>query len=345
MIGSKKTLVLAVVVGLTLASVASAQGLHLTPSSALIYPLFDSTPGAGTVICVTNTNKDFTYCEETDYRVGDILVHYQYIAGDDCLEFDRYEFLTPGDTLCVLADLHNPESDQGFLVVSVAEPSTGEKIFFDHLIGSAIVVQSDLNFLWSYTPYGFHASGGIDPNPCIRHETDHDGDGAMDFDGNEYAQFPESLMLDSFFEERNNFSNQLTLMSTAGQDYINEVNVWVFNNIETRYSRTLKFVCWWNGPLSEITQVVTDLQGDPEEMGHPPVETGWVKIEGNRLLDLAGNPVVYPPGHPEAGDIVVPPLLGVFAQFISSTDFAAGRPLQVGHANLDGLEILNGNGE
>jgi hypothetical protein len=183
------------------------------------------------------------------------------------------------------------------------------------------------------------------PDPCDRRATDQDGDGAMDFNGNEYGMFPDSLMLDSFFEERNNFSNQLTLMSTAGQDYVNEVNVWVFNNIETKFSRTLKFVCWWSGPLSEITQVVTDLQGDPDELGHPPVQTGWLKIEGNRVLDLAGNPVVYPPGHCSAGEIVVPPLLGVFAQFVSSTDFAAGRPLQVGGDNLDGLEILNGNGE
>jgi hypothetical protein len=152
-------------------------------------------------------------------------------------------------------------------------------------------------------------------------------------------------MLDSFFEERNNFANQLTLMSTAGQDYINEINVWIFNNIEMKFSRTLKFVCWWSGPLSEISGIATNLLGDPEELGHPPVQTGWMKMEGNRILDLAGNPVVYPVGHVSEGEIMIPPILGVFAQFISSTDFAAGRALQVGSSSVDGLEILNGNGE
>ena len=87
-------------------------------------------------------------------------------------------------------------------------------------------------------------------------------------------------------------------------------------------------------PSSEISQVVTDLNGDEEEMGHPPVQTGWAEIAGNRILDLAGNPV----------DSLVPPLLGVFAQFITSSDFAAGHALHY-TGTLDGLEILNGNSE
>jgi hypothetical protein len=160
-------------------------------------------------------------------------------------------------------------------------------------------------------------------------------DGALDFDGAEYSYFPETLYIDSFFEERNNFTNQLTLMSTAGQDYINEVNFWFWNNIEEKFSRTFKFVCWWSGTLSEISAIVTDLGGDEEEMGHPPVQTGWAQIEGNRILDLAGNPV-------EIGD-GVPPLLGVFAQFITSSDFASGHALHYS-GTIDGLEILNGNG-
>ena len=332
---AKKTIGITFMAALLLATVAQAQPLHLQPGSALVYPLFDSSSGAGTVICVTNTNLDNQYCEGTDFRQGDILVHYQYIAGDDCLEFDRYEFLTPGDTICVIADLHNPEQDKGFVVVAAADPSTYDKVKFDYLIGSAIVVQSDLNFLWAYTPYAFlgrPAEGEGDV--CERPTTDDDDDGAMDFDGVEYSLFPEKLFIDTFFEEKDNFSNQLTLLSTAGQDYINEVNFWFWNNIEVKFSRTLKFVCWWTGPLSDISQVVKSLGGDEEEMGHPPVQTGWAEIAGNRILDLAGNPV----------DSLVPPLLGVFAQFITSSDFAAGHALHY-TGTLDGLEILNGNSE
>ena len=341
MISVKKVYGVAIMAALLLATVATAQPLHLQPGSALVYPLFDSSPGAGTIICVTNVNTTNVYCEGSDYRSGDILVHYQYVAGDDCLEFDRYEFLTPGDTLCVLADLHNPEQDKGFLVIAAADPETYEKIDFDYLIGSAILVQSDLNFLWAYTPYAFLGEADeedpdADEDVCAedRDRTDKDNDSAMDFDGKEYSTFPEVLYIDSFFEERNNFTNQLTLMSTAGQDYINEVNFWFWNNIEVKFSRTLKFVCWWSGTLAEISQVVTSLNGDEEEMGHPPVQTGWAQIEGNRILDLAGNPV----------DTLVPPLLGVFAQFITSSDFASGHALHYS-GSIDGLEILNGNGE
>jgi len=347
-----KALGLALLTALLTGGVAAAQPDVLGQGSALIYPLFDSSAGAGTVICVTNTGLDMTYCPETDFRVSDILIHYQYVAGDDCLEFDRYELLTPGDTLCVIADLHNPEQDRGYLAVSAVDPSTGLKVEYDYLIGSAIVVQSDLNFLWSYTPFVFDGDGATDTivGPCERNATDIDGDGAMDFgydsvnSGMEYGYFPRVLYIDSFFEERNNFSNQLTLMSTAGQDYINEVNVWFWNNVEERYSRTFKFVCWWSGPLSEISAIASDLGGDPEELGHPPVQTGWVEIAGNRVLDLAGNPVVYPVGHGDEGEVVIPPLLGVFAQFIGSSSYAAGHALHY-EGMMDGLEILNGNGQ
>jgi len=322
--------------GALAADVVSTGPLHLVPGSALVYPLFDSTVGAGTIICVTNTNTSRVYCEQTDYRAGDVLVHYQYIAGDTCFEFDRYELLTPGDTLCVIADKHNPEQGKGFLVVSAVEPASGEKVKFDYLIGSAIIVQSDLNFLWAYTPYVFRGlPGAAIPGDCVAATTDIDGDGALDFDGREYDFFPAELFLDSFFEETENFTNQLTLLSTAGQDYINEMNILIWNNIEEKFSRTFKFVCWWAGSLSEISAIATSLGGDPEELGHPPVETGWVSIAGNRILDLAGNPV-------EIGD-GIPPVLGVFAQFISSTDFAAGRALQY-RGSIDGLEILNGDG-
>jgi hypothetical protein len=331
----KPCLCLTLLAILLLASGAAAQPVHQQPTSVLIYPLFDSTPGAGTLVCVTNTNDSNTYCPDRDYRAGDTLVHFQYVGGEDCLEFDRYEFLSPGDTLCVITDRHNPIAESGYLAVSAVDPVSVEKMSFNHLIGSAIVVQSDLNFLWSYTPYPFRCPV-ISAQECFPWLTDIDADGAMDFDGSEYREFPRTLYLDSFFEEREGFGNQLTLMSTAGQDYVNELDVRFWNNVETMFSRTFKFVCWWSGPLGEISRIATSLGGDEEEMGHPPLQTGWLRIEGNRILDLAGNPVDIGDGYP--------PVLGVFAQYLTGTDFASGRALQ--HSGIvDGLEILNGNGQ
>jgi len=321
------------------------------PASILIFPLYDATPGAGTILCVTNVNTSTVYCPETDFRVGDVLLHYLYIDGETCLEFDRYELLTPGDTLCVIANEHDPESDKGFLVVSARNPSDGTLLDFDALIGSAIVVQSDLNLLWSYKAYGFVADGlGGFPMTCAQLRNPDvdfgDADGVPDYDGQEYTNFMRVNLIDSFFEEggSHDFMNQLTLMSTSGQDYINEMNVYVWNNSEVRFSRTFKFTCWWSGALSDITEVVRDLGGDEEELGHQ-TETGWVQIEGNRILDLAGNPVKQENGIVTA----IPAVLGVFMQGINGTDYAMGHALQfrlaVEEDLIDGMEIEIGNGD
>jgi len=333
-----KTLAIVLAVTLVGSMSAMAQPKHLEPGSALVFPLFDSTPGAGTVICVTNVNDDRTYCGDTDLRAGDIMLHYQYIADETWFEFDRFEMLTPGDTLCVIADQHNPEGERGFLLVSAVNPNDMDtKVDFDYLIGSAIVVQSGLNFLWTYTPYAFEGNPGSNPSACSMDATDDDNDGAVDFDGTEYSMFPEDLFIDSFFEESGQFENSLTLLTTAGGDYIAHVDFLFWNNIEEKFSRTFEFTCWWTGALSDISSIVLDLGGDPEELGVSDVETGWASINGGRITDLAGNPVL------DASDAAaVPPLLGVFAQFITSQDFSAGHALHY-RGTLDGLELLVGD--
>ena len=323
-----------------LAPIASAQPKHLQPGSVLVYPLYDSSAGAGTVVCVTNTNDDRTYCPDADFRAGDVAVHYQYIDGVTWQEFDRFEMLTPGDTLCVIVDNHNPEGNVGFLVVSAADPEDmNKKIDFDYLIGSAIVVQSNLNFLWSYTPYAFQGLPGESaPSACDRDSTDDDSDGALDFDGEEYDYFPAELFIDSFFEETGTFGNALTLITTVGSDYEAEVNFLFWNNIEEKFSRNFRFTCWTTNPLSEISQIVTRLGGDEEELGQGDIQTGWASLQGGRALDGAGNPVVID------GYEVISPILGVFNQLITSTDFSAGHALHY-RGSLDGLELLTGNDE
>jgi len=323
-----------------LGATAVAQPLHLQPGSVLVFPLYDSSPGAGTVICVTNLNDDNLFCPNSDFRQGDILVHYQYIDGATWQEFDRFEFLTPGDTLCVLADLHNPEQDQGFLVVSAVDPSNMDRrVDFDHLIGSSIVVQSGLNFLWSYTPYAFRAlpSAGAPGDPCNLPSTDADADTAIDWDGTEYDVFPAQLFIDSFFEETGGFENQLTLLTTAGANYTAEVRFLFWNNIEMKFSRSFEFVCWHTCPLSEISNIVTNLGGDEEELGQGARETGWASIMGSRIIDGAGNPVQN-----DGGGNAVPPILGVFSQFITGSDFSAGHALHY-RGSVDGLEMFGGN--
>ncbi len=323
------------------ATTAQAQPKHLQPGSLLIFPYYNSAPGAGTVISVTNTNDDREYCPDEDFRAGDVVLHYVYINGDTWREFDRFEPLTPGDTLSVLADSHNPEADKGFLTVKALDPVTLDAIDFDYLIGDAIVVQSEFNFLWGYTPYSFLAGDDVETQEgCSRLFTDidlGDDDGFADFDGLEYSQFPEKLFIDSFFEERGSFGNLLVLLSTAGQDYENEINFLIWNNREQKFSRNFKFVCWAERTLRQISQVAGRLNGDPDELGRPPVQTGWASITPFRVFDGAGNPVTDPEGaDPEAP--VVPPILGVFMQSITGSNFSVGHALHFTGA-MDGLDL------
>ncbi len=301
-----KKFALALTAALSLAGIASAQPLHLQPGSALIFPLFDSQPQSTTILNVTNTSEDRTVDPADGFRAGDVLLHYVYYGkladgSSVCLEFDRFEFLTPADTLTVLASRHNPEGEVGFLTVTATDPETGIPIAFDNLIGSAYVANAALNVLWSYTPYAFEATTIVD-------------DDVMTFDGTEYSAFPECIMIDSFFEEDAGvFDNKLTLMSTSGQDYINELDVFTWNNKEDRFSRTFKFVCHTTVALSEISSVVRSLGGDADEFAK---ETGWMKLQGRSVLDLSGN----------LTSLNAPGILGVFVQIVR-TDFTAGHAL------------------
>jgi len=316
-----------------------ARGEAPQAGSVLVFPLFDSAPGNGTVICLTNTETSQLRCSD-DHLEGDVVLHYVYFDGDTWQEFDRFEQLTPGDTLCVVADEHNPEGVSGFLVVIALDPVTLQPLFFNHVVGQAIVVQSGLNFSWSYTPFSFLAQPTAG-DPCDRPNPDAalgDGDGVADFDGVEYEAFPRELVVPTFFEEDDRFGNQLTLMSTAGGFYRNEIRLLLYNNIENPFSRTQTFTCWFSAPLSEISGAAANLQGDPDELGHD-TQTGWVSIRGRTLRDLAGNVV----RHTGGGDPVIPPILGVFMQLVRGTDFAMGDALYGRDGTTNGLELPHGN--
>ena len=179
--------------------IGESPSIHAVPASALIFPLFDSAPDRGTLISVTNTNSSRVSCGNT-FLSGDIALHYTYFNNDadgNCYEFDRVEYLTPGDTLTIVADDHNPEMDEGWLWIETLDPETYEPITFNHIIGSAIIVEAGSEFLWSYTPYAFRAlveapCDGFDL-PCgaqTRCINDLDGEVDADFDGVEFRVDP-----------------------------------------------------------------------------------------------------------------------------------------------------------
>ncbi len=317
----------AAIAGVLLAGAAAeAQPAHDEPASLLVYPHFDSRPSHETVIFVTNTNEDRRPCGGNDrFMRGDVRLHFVYYgvreadlgdpSGARWLEFDRYEMLSPGDTIAVLARSHDPDAEVGFLTVKALSPDTDEAIDFDHLVGSALVVEAEKDALWSYEPFAFQARGNGAISTC-GHELV-DGPGTRF--GPSYSAFPAALFLDSFAQVRNGVvGGELTLMSTSGPDYLNEVDVLFWNNREERFSRQLSFRCWTTVRLEDISSIATRLGGDPDES---PVQTGWLRLAGRRVLDLAAHPVTD-------GDLANgPALLAVFRQPVRAFGII-GRPLQ-----------------
>ncbi len=321
-------------------SIATAQSSDLGGGSCLVFPYFDSSPGAGTLITITNREDLTQYCPERDVRGGDVSLHFVYINGTTGDEYDTYEYLTPGDTTTYVVDRHNPTLGEGWLVVTAWEPQArqwGHAVDFDHLVGSAIVVESALDFLWSYQAYAFTATPESDP--CEFLPTDADGDGAADFDGVEYARFPSEIFVDAFFEEGPTISNQLTLVSTADRAHTSEIRLWIHNNDDRSYSASTELgSSFWTGPLSDLSYAATDLRGDTER-DPGPVEIGWVSLEGGRILDRAGNVV-----RAESGAPAKAPILGVFAQYATGVGLTLGQTLHH-RGSLDGLEFFVGNGD
>lgn len=307
---------------------ALAQPVQSVPASVLVFPLFDSRDSRETILVVTDTSGDRLPCDENDsLERGGVRLHFVYYGTRQAdldrdprtarwLEFDRYETLTPGDTIAVRASEHDPDADVGFLTVKALSPDTDEPIDFDFLVGSALVADAAADTMWSYVPYSFQGVGNGSLSTC-GHELV-DGPGTL-FDGLSYCRFPDFLLLDSFSQERPGVvDGELTLMSTSGSDYVNDVEFLIWNNREERFSRQFTFRCWTSVPLADISAVTLRLGGDPDEGG---MQTGWLALDGRRVVDLAAHPVTD-------GDLVYgPAVLGVFRQALRGLG-VVGRPLQ-----------------
>ncbi len=316
-----------------LAPLAGAQPSLREPGSVLVFPLFDSSPGAATVIHITNTNRSTTYCEQTDELEGNVVVEYRYV--DSILELGIdpiLEEIDAGGTISVIADRHASLATTGYLVVTALDPTTREPADFDWLIGSAIVTRAGLNQAWKYTPYAFR-SIPESADPCDLTPTDVDGDFARDFDGVEYDAFPDRLVLDSFFQERDPFENELVLMSFVPTEYVSRVSFLFWANIEVKFSRQTEFRGWRAVPLSSISAIAENLGGDREELGIDEVELGYLTVRGTNVVDDNEAPV------PELGR---PAILGMFVQTLRNRSFAVGSVLH-GEGALDGLEFPEGD--
>jgi hypothetical protein len=124
----------------------------------------------------------------------------------------------------------------------------------------------------------------------------------------EYDFFPLYLHLDNFFQEGSNpdFASELSLLSTrlSGQTTLSFL---IYNNQEDAFSRGIRMDCFFRDSLRSISGVVTNLDGDPNELvfsGKKQAQGGWLRVTADA------------------------PILGVFAQKIAGTNFVHGRELQ-----------------
>src|SRR5262249_50680773 len=154
---------------------------------------------------------------------------------------------------------------------------------FNWLIGSAIIVNTDFDFKWSYLPNAFLGSGfGPGDATCGRPTMT---EGRLNFDGLDYETFPSELELDQFFGEGTpdsrpdvSFANQIYFMSTSPGS--TPIQIIGFNNNEKRFSRTFNFSCWICTTLGAITGSATQSAlksgGNPDEL--EGVATGWLRV-------------------------------------------------------------------
>jgi hypothetical protein len=219
-----------------------------------------------------------------------------------CTEFDRYQTLTPNDTLTLITAYHNPDQARGYAVVYAVDES-GDAISFNHLIGNQMAINGIERFEYSVNPVDFRAFG--DDGAA----TDVDGDGVRDLDGAEYETCPDELLVPRFIGQTSGaapaggfFNGSLILIDlNSGADFNTSVDFLTYNDNEEVFSGEYSFSCWANPRLLDISGVFGDsfLKNSTSHDENESVggrETGWFRFEGalaNSSAATIADPAIY----------------------------------------------------
>lgn len=275
---------------LTLAAPAPAQGVLQAPGSLLLFSEFDSRPGHDTLLTVTNTNRDFTASGAG--LAGSVRVMFLYIDASTCLEFNRTHVLTPGDTVTVLASVHNPSMQRGYVYAMALAPSGFQPaIAWNWLVGTSIVTDGLGAFSYSVDPFTFRAGAAL-PEGAL---TDLDSDGLQDLDGLEYQQTPDRLLFPRFTGQDATHTSELVLLNLSGaREFDAVVNLLIYNDNSEAFSQQFLFRCWSKTPLSTVALTTTNafLQQSTQHAPLEPVgaaghETGWFSVDGSTAFSDA----------------------------------------------------------
>ena len=253
---------------------------HGRPGSLLLFPEYDTVPGRVTVLTVTNSSLD-----------DPINAQFQYIGrgvgGGPCFEFNRIEFLTPGDTFTTLAQFHNPTQERGFVYVEAEDPNSfGVSIAFNHLIGASTLIDGVAMHQYSLEPYSFLGISGGEGAP-----TDINGNGRADLDGNEYEPAADTILVPRFLASGRQFQSDLILLNlTFTTQGMASVDSLVWNDNEEVFSTEYTFNCWDRVPLTAISGLFMNeflrnfTNNDPAEViGLPGQESGWFNLSGSEV--------------------------------------------------------------
>ena len=282
-----------------LAPEAQADGRN--PGSLLVYTVHRSGTMMFTIVCVTNTA---TLPQTPASFGGSVNAHFEYVnvtpnPADpfmplSCTIFDRVEFLTPADTLCVLTTCHNasaPGGQEGYLVITAEDPRFFQRTaIHNDLIGSEMVVNG-AGAVYSINAIAFEA--GDDDVPST---------GELPLNGVCYELAPDVLYIDSYVALA---GSQLALINADGafRDK-NDVYFAVWNDNERALSATLRFNCWFDQPLTSVSPLFAEaflqsLPNDPQELdincdGIGDIETGWATIDSRGVFQPGGQPILTP---------------------------------------------------
>ena len=281
------------------------------PGSLLLFPEYQNGPGRATVVTVTNANCD---------SAGSVQVEFKYLNGENCLEANESEDLTPCDTITLLTSQHTG-LDKGYFYAfarsatqnSTANPA-GNPIVFNHLVGSQLVVNAWISIDYSVNAVSFEAFGvegtstdkdapGLFPDAL--------GDGIRDLDGSEYERAPEKILIprflgqDDVLQQRGLHSDLVLIALSGGRAF--EANQVVpgggttilihgWNDNEVMFSLEHTFDCWQKLRLGllQSQDLVTpvpgtgafdkdtldDFNSDPNEIAGVNAEAGWFWING-----------------------------------------------------------------
>ncbi len=306
-----KALLAVTAVAFAFGPVAQAEGRN--PGSVLIYPIYDSQPGSGTVISITNVKNDPTFNANQNLN-GVVDVHFIYIDGEYWTEFNRFERLTPNDTFTCLSNVHNPNSEVGFLYAIALDPSTQQPVSHNHLIGDEIVADGSGNWLYGFDAIAFK---------CLAAEGDAgdaNGNELIDLDGVEYEAVADEMLISSFIAD-DVVTPMLVLVSLIPDDnFETRLDFAIYNNNEFEFSAEHAFRCFDVVDLIDIDEsfgdsFLGDTNVDTTPNGLALGTTGWARIDGDEAVDVVGNEAKR----------MDPPFVGAFAQSLSG--YSAGHLL------------------